>query len=95
MEVTTDDLGEFKLGIFMPNYALRRVEFESKIAWNIGSLDTRFSKIWISEILKIFIYMIDFVLPPLYHSGNLEGIQIELKVINELMKKHNKRLIHK
>ena len=35
--------------------------------------------------------MIDFVLPPLYHSGNLEGIQIELKVINELMKKHNKR----
>ena len=45
----------------------------------------------ILEILKIFIYMIDFVLPPLYHSGNLEGIQIELKVINELMKKHNKR----
>ena len=38
--------------------------------------------------------MIDFVLPPLYHSGNLEGIQIELKVINELMKKHNKRLFH-
>ena len=39
--------------------------------------------------------MIDFVLPPLYHSGNLEGIQIELKVINELMKKHNKSTYEK
>ena len=48
----------------------------------------------ITEILKIFIYIIDHILPPLYHSGNLEGIQIELKVINELMKKYNKRYKH-
>ena len=44
------------------------------------------------EILKTFIYIIDAVLPPLYHSGNLEGIQTELKVVNELMKRQNKRI---
>ena len=44
------------------------------------------------EILKTFIYIIDATLPPLYHSGNLEGIQTELKVVNELMKQRNKRI---
>ena len=44
------------------------------------------------EILKTFIFIIDEILPPLYHSGNLEGIQTELKVVNELMKKQNKRI---
>ena len=47
------------------------------------------------EILKTFIFIIDEILPPLYHSGNLEGIQTELKVVNELMKKQNKRIYRK
>ena len=47
------------------------------------------------EILKTYDFIIDEILPPLYHSGNLEGIQTELKVVNELMKKQNKRIYRK
>jgi len=44
------------------------------------------------DTLQVFIYLIDSVLPPLYHSQKLEGIQIELKVLGDLLKKYVPRV---
>ncbi|CBY22062.1 unnamed protein product [Oikopleura dioica] len=39
-----------------------------------------------SDTLQVFIFMLHAVLPPEYHSHNLEGIQTDLKVLSDLMK---------
>ena len=38
------------------------------------------------DTLQVFIFMLHAVLPPEYHSHNLEGIQTDLKVLADLMK---------
>ena len=39
-----------------------------------------------ADTLQVFIFMLHAVLPPEYHSHNLEGIQTDLKVLADLMK---------
>ena len=39
-----------------------------------------------ADTLQVFIFMLHAVLPPEYHSHNLEGIQTDLKVLSDLMK---------
>lgn len=44
------------------------------------------------DTLQAFIFIIDSILPPLYHSQKLEGIQIELKVLGDLLKRYVPRV---
>ena len=44
------------------------------------------------DTLQVFIFLIDSLLPPQYHSAKLEGIQIELKVVGDLLKRYVPRV---